>query len=265
MEKINLEQIKRIEMGILDEIVDACDILNIDYYLAYGTLLGAVRHKGFIPWDDDIDIWMWPKDIELLSDYLKNKKSPILIINNRTNSESIYSFPKAIDTRTSLIEKDYKSMSIMGIFVDIFPLSYAFDDRIKREKQKKRSLFWARLLDNKHKIKANYSNLKTNKKIIRFFGFAISKFISNSFIQKRLLKCESLCETKMVGVIWEAVFPVDFFIKGKKEAKYLLFENKYYRVPNNYLCILTDLYGDYLTLPPLEKRIASHRFDAYFK
>ena len=154
MEKINLEQIKRIEMGILDEIVDACDILNIDYYLAYGTLLGAVRHKGFIPWDDDIDIWMWPKDIELLSDYLKNKKSPILIINNRTNSESIYSFPKAIDTRTSLIEKDYKSMSIMGIFVDIFPLSYAFDDRIKREKQKKRSLFWARLLDNKHKINA---------------------------------------------------------------------------------------------------------------
>ena len=111
-------------MSILDEIQRICKENNLKYSLAYGTLLGAVRHKGYIPWDDDIDICLLREDYEKLIAILKDKNAPghkeWLTLADDTCRGYYYPFAKAYDNRTTVKMERHKGE--MGIWVDIFPL-----------------------------------------------------------------------------------------------------------------------------------------------
>ena len=139
MKKMNLDDLKNCEFDILCYVDSICRELGLRYTLIGGTLLGAVRHKGFIPWDDDIDISMPRPDYEKFIDYCVSNESRYRLITNKTepNWKDIYA--KLIDTKTELHEQltnrfEYKN----GVFIDIFPvdaLSDTLDASVKKFKK----------------------------------------------------------------------------------------------------------------------------------
>ena len=118
----DLYKLKSEEIKILDYFVDICDKNNLHYYLMYGTLLGAVRHKGFIPWDDDIDVCMPPEDYQQFLRIFKNDDRFFL---QTVQTDKYYHtlFAKIRENHTCMIEKENTYMPIhKGINIDIFPL-----------------------------------------------------------------------------------------------------------------------------------------------
>ncbi len=108
---------------MLQEIDKICRHYHIRYYLAGGTLLGAVRHQGFIPWDDDIDIAMPREDYEQFIKIMSHKKHPIYkLLAIECTKGYPYTFAKVVDTRTRLVEEIGKDLHQMGVFIDIFPI-----------------------------------------------------------------------------------------------------------------------------------------------
>lgn len=120
--RLTLTEIKQVELGILDYIVDICNKYNLIYYLSYGTLIGAIRHKGFIPWDDDIDISMprddYEKFLKITSSGQINSKYKCLV---PLVDGYYYEFAKVIDTSTIVEDVSVQSTE-NGVWVDIFPL-----------------------------------------------------------------------------------------------------------------------------------------------
>ena len=118
---IKPEDVKKIELDILKHIKKICDNNNIKYTLIYGTLLGAVRHKGFIPWDDDVDIaLLWPDYIRLMDILAEDKKYKLYY--DMTSSNYFYWFAKLVDDSTICYEPNKPKSSSVGVWVDIFPI-----------------------------------------------------------------------------------------------------------------------------------------------
>ena len=124
MKKITPEEIKKIQLDLLIQFAEFCKKNNLYYCLAYGTLLGAIRHKGFIPWDDDIDVIMPRPDYEKFCKLVAEKKIATSLQNNST-----YPFVKIIDTRT-LVRERFAQKEEVGIWIDVFVLDGNFNNRI---------------------------------------------------------------------------------------------------------------------------------------
>ena len=124
--KIDIEKLKGIELQLLDAFVSACEQLNIDYYILAGTLIGAVRHKGFIPWDDDIDIGMFRKDYDIfLEEGQKLLPKDVFLQTFITDKEYPTYFAKLRKSNTTFIEKSVSKLKMNhGVYLDIFPLDY---------------------------------------------------------------------------------------------------------------------------------------------
>lgn len=121
MRNISFEEMKKVELEILSFFADFCETHNLRYFLAYGTLIGAIRHKGFIPWDDDVDIQMPREDYDILISLFNiGNDSPYRLI-SPLEKQSCYTIVKIIDTRTIKIENGIKN-DPLGIDIDIFPL-----------------------------------------------------------------------------------------------------------------------------------------------
>lgn len=122
MREIDLERRKEISLDILLEIKRILEKHEIKYYLAYGTLIGAIRHKGFIPWDDDIDIWVGVDDIKRALDILmsESKYDILSLYEHRSNWNR--PFAKVSDPRTIICNRDKRATVDRGVAVDVFPL-----------------------------------------------------------------------------------------------------------------------------------------------
>ena len=119
MKKIGIEEQKRIQLDILRDVAEFCEKNELQYFLAYGTLIGAVRHQGYIPWDDDIDIWMPEPDYD---QFLKSYQSDKYKVIHNGNTKNYYvNFAKVHDERTRYQEA-YTRDTGFGIFIDVFPL-----------------------------------------------------------------------------------------------------------------------------------------------
>lgn len=264
---INLDNIKKIQLDILNYVVQVCQELEINYFLAGGTVLGAVRHQGFIPWDDDIDITMPREDFNKLQDYFAKKENPkyeLLSINN--NNKYYYPFLKVINKNTILIEKDVPLIEGMGIYVDIFPIDGTPNNKIifKIHYLKIRILKTLLYLSYLEFHKTNSRVINILKKSLMFLAKTIgSSKIINSL--NRIASKYKFEESKNVGVLvagygLKEVFPKKIYETGQK----LLFEGAEFNVPSNYDLYLTRLYGNYMKLPPVEKRV-NHSFTSYWK
>ena len=130
MKRIDTSEMKLIEMSILNEIDRFCKERGITYFLFVGTLLGAVRHKGFIPWDDDIDICMKREDYEkFFHDFNINRDDCLFAVNYKNDDEYYLASGKVIDTRTLLIEE--KDAAPIGVYVDVFPMDRLPNNKFK--------------------------------------------------------------------------------------------------------------------------------------
>ena len=262
MIKVSDEERKKIQLSILKEIKNICEKENITYYLAYGTLLGAVRHKGFIPWDDDIDIMMPRKDYDRFIHLTKNNAFEVISI--ETNNKYIYSFAKAVDYNTKLVVEGIRCSLQMGVYVDIFPIDNV-GNSYKEGKQFFKSnsiLFGLSVASNWNKyIKGRTDNKKRN--LLRFLSFCLSRVVPQVWIHEKYNKSISRrkkLKDKYVAVCMspygiKEIMPVSVYSNPKQ----ISFEGELFNVPNKYDCYLKKIYGDYMTPPPPEKRVNIHK------
>ncbi len=265
MRKLDIEEIKKIELDILDFIDKVCRDNGLKYYLAAGTLIGAVRHKGFIPWDDDIDIFMKREDymkfIEICgADKDERYRCLSLYGGDKTY---YYSFVKVVDTRTVLKEKKVKQIDGMGVWVDIFPLDY-YDEKLKQ-------LSKSRLLKYKYVASVEDGYYHGSSFLKRFFKPFFRAIYKNKNPRKYSEKIERIavsCARKtdklficMSMFEKKDVFQAEWFDNTVE----LEFEGKFYEAPACYHQILSHRYGDYMKLPPEEERIAHHGIDVWYK
>lgn len=266
MKRIEHAQAQRIELDILTAFSEYCKENGLRYYLAYGTLIGAVRHQGFIPWDNDVDVVMPRPDYEKLMKLVK--RAPIAdhihILDYR--EEKTFPFAKAVDTRTICKEHFLVTEENMGLYIDIFPL----DGMPEKEEEQKQILKKINILSKLYVI-ANYRFNTGSTTLIRWVKnllYPVSRLVSSRWVCEQL---NALCaaypyeESAMVSnVVWgeekKDIMPrawYDSSVTG-------LFEDKEIIIPAAYHQILQQLYGDYMQLPPEEERIV-HEFEAYWK
>lgn len=255
---INIDELKAIQLEILQSIHDFCQENNLRYFLAFGTLLGAVRHKGFIPWDDDIDIMMPRKDYE---SFVKSyKHSYYKVYDYRLNEEYVHPYAKVADTRTLLAEK--ANMKDIGINVDIFPLDGLADTkeasidflkslvpiknkfRMKILKPSPKNVWWKRIAIHLSKILVINTSLKSLSKEIN------QHIIDNPHKDAAFLGTPAGTDPHAINNIYEREL-FDSYIS-------LPFEGRYFMAPAGYDKILRNYYGDYMQLPPVEKRTSPH-------
>lgn len=265
MKEIDEESFKKLELKLLSNFKQFCDENNLTYYLAYGSLLGAVRHKGFIPWDDDIDITMPRNDYEKMIKILKTQKKDFTIFSYNDPVTYNHYFAKVSDKESQLESKYMKDIAGLGVFIDVFPM-----DTLYLSKKHQKQLV--------HKIKRIINMIEINcmqsywpstnfiKNLIKYFIYVYAKFKGIEYWMKKyehLINYYSeIRDTEKKQYLFAYdILNEDIFIPKID----LEFEGEKYSCPNNYNIYLTSIYGDYKTLPPLEKQIANHDFKTYYK
>lgn len=262
MKEITVEEKKKLSLEILCEIHDFCEKNDICYYLDYGTLLGAVRHKGYIPWDDDIDISMKRNDYEKFLTTFHSLKYEIA--NYRDKKFFAIQFSKVFDKNTYGILLEKINLNY-GIAVDIFPLDDIPEEEIERK----------RLLNKLKKIEKIYLKSMFCKNFIKITGFKdLIKFIYGKIFPSNRMarKLEDLVlkkhseNTSLLGYI---LSPVCLGINKKSsyDSRVLLqFEDKQFYAPNDYDSVLITHYGkNYMQPPAEENRETTHTEKYYWK
>lgn len=268
----SLEEVQKIEFDILVYIDNYCKKNNLRYFLAGGTLLGAVRHKSFIPWDDDLDIAMprpdYDKLLENFNSYAVAEELPYCIKFIRNDDNYCFPFAKIQDSRTVINERNRPKFncSNMGIYVDIFPIDGFPSNEsgsVKKLVSVQKKCFRMGLSFSSYINLNFYEKLKLTFYKIMFSFRNREKLIENE--QDKLRKYDFDKSPYVVST---------FGMKGEKEIieqKYfskaikMKFVDREFMVPIGYDEYLTQMYGDYMKLPPEEQRISPHDIEAYWR
>ncbi|MBQ0036985.1 MAG: LicD family protein [Firmicutes bacterium] len=259
--ELTLEEIKKISLDILIDVASFCEQNEITYYLACGTLLGAIRHKGYIPWDDDIDIMMPRPDYNKFLNLYKSTKYELLM-----PSEGRYYYAKVYDTNTIKVEPmiDYKKYDYLGIDIDIFPLDGIVNDKneIERIHNKSKKLETLLRLSNQP--------IFYRKNPIKCINRIIPRMIGSKNLVKMIEKnAQTYSYEDSDYVIRVRNTPNGFTGALKKEVYNSPikkeFEGHDFYVPRDYDKWLNTFYGDYMKLPPIEKQKAHHNSKCYYR
>lgn len=274
MKEMTLVEIRECTLGILDYIDRICKANSLQYFLCGGTLLGALRHKGFIPWDDDIDIMMPRKDYEMLSKVWPDD-SCYKFLNHSNTHNFPFAYGKAINSRTLKIEPYRKDCQLIGVDVDIFPIDNIPEDsreaRVFFKKiaklQSITNLQIAEFSKSKSFLHRFYYNYRVGyRRTIELLGFSsVDKVVNDfsSFAQRYNDKETPFCGITAIS---------HYGVKEKNPKKNYLstievpFEGKMYPAPIGYDEYLSQLYGhEYMQLPPMEMRQTHHSYKAFWK
>lgn len=245
-----LRDIQLCELSILKEVVSVCDKHNLTYYLSSGTLLGAVRHKGFIPWDDDIDIEMPVEDYKKFLKFAQNELPDNLFLQTYyTDPGYNEMWAKVRANGTTSMPIEWKGINIhWGICIDIFPLVGESKDNKPYQLQKK-ALGLCRLL-----LAKDFTMVTNPKEICGNYKLKLLYLLPRSL---RIAICRVLehfvflptSDADTISILYTSVLP------GVKRSAFrekilLPFEDSEFYVPVDYDYILTKEYGDYMTPPP---------------
>lgn len=263
---IDLDQHKHILLKQLDYIDSFCKKNNIRYFITGGTLLGAVRHKGFIPWDDDIDIAMPREDYNKFVSIFNRESDSFYKVYHYSNTKKYYyQFAKVCDTRTIMIEEEVNAEIELGAYIDVFPLDYGGDTveeafSIHSKKMKPWIILNSIKLMDKQKKRSIHKQIAVNCLKL------LTSLIPWSAILKRIDKIAQINIDRKDSKYCGALIILTY---GKREimetewyssSVVLPFEDHYYNAPSNYTEILSHLYGEYMELPPEEERVSHHNF-----
>ena len=263
MKEFTNEDIKSVSLEILDQVHDFCIKNNIKYSLFYGTLLGAVRHKGFIPWDDDIDIAMPRKDYNR---FLKTfKTNELKVYSCETDSKYVLPFAKICNINTIKHEAVYdKYRYDIGFGIDLFPVDYIESYELyKKMKNKENRLIKKRIYATIDVKPSDNFLKKILKKIVIVPYQGKGNYYANKLTNYFDRDCEkNFSLTNDIFVTKpDHIYDADIF----EDLVLSQFEDRKYFIVNKFDNVLKACYGDYMKLPPEEKRITHHDFVAYFK
>lgn len=262
----DLTEVRKIEVEILDTFVSFCEKNDLKYFLAYGTLLGAVRHKGFIPWDDDIDVTMPRPDYQKFLE-LWPKEGRYELLECNLTPGYIYPFAKVCDGNTGIEESGVEVSCDMGIYIDVFPLDGLPGQPEENKKVLNRFMTLEKcrmysMMPCQSLYKDQGGSKFTRKmlwRLLRMIGpCRFSKYMERlapkygySSQQYGGLLCTRYCERE--------IYP----LRVLDETTKVEFEGKWYTAPADYDLLLTLLYGDYMQLPPKEDQVLKHGFKAW--
>lgn len=260
--EVTVEQtkaIQAIEAEMFRVFTDICRQLDLQYYLWGGTLLGAVRHKGFIPWDDDIDVGMPRKDYDKFL-----KEAPALLPEHlflqtyQTDPEYPHVFAKIRNSNTTFLEKAIRKRNMNhGIFIDIFPLDGYSNKEAKCLKNKLQKV----LIDCRISYAFDYSKLGLPIRILRLISKLFYPSIKKAQVAKEKLHRAVNSSTYIANYSGTGgerdIVPAEWYAEGVE----VTFEGMLAIAPCEYHKVLTKQYGNYMELPPVEKRVTHHYTD----
>lgn len=257
---MDLSELKKLqveELKILKEFIRVCDELSIRYSVAYGTALGAVRHAGFIPWDDDIDIIMLRKDFNRFIKEAPPLLPPHLSIQSVTTDKDYYVMhAKLRNDNTTYLEPDWQNRKgSQGVFIDLFPYDYIPAPGVKRKIIEWKRRFWQNLISIPL---CSISNGGAKQKMKNFMR-PLMNMIDPT--RNRAARCWQDCAEQVSQSafvcdheVWEYIYQAEWFENTVK----MPFEDIMVAVPVGYHEYLTIRYGDYMQLPPPEARTPRH-------
>ena len=262
MQELTLPEIKQIQLDILIKFSSFCHDNNLKYYLAYGSLIGSVRHHGYIPWDDDIDVIMPRPDYERFLRIFRDDQYKIISPYNNRNCPIPYA--KLYDDDTFIIEHTDIKYSI-GLNIDIFVLDGVPESMKETKRHIRRCSFWLDVIDVK-KI-----SLNSKRSFLRNVALAFMKGLVAPLPFDK-------CMTRLVTLTKKYSYDTSSFCSDLSYTSALhlkkntfgegcegLFEGRVFTLPADYDSWLKGVYGDYMQLPPEEKRISHHDYKAFLK
>ncbi len=263
MKELSTEDLKNVQLQIMDYVDSFCRNNNIQYTIAFGTLLGAVRHGGFIPWDDDIDIQLLRPEYERFIALWDEKKNghPYELISIESGNNMGYPFGKVHDPNTVTYVGNIKRT---GVFIDIFPVDYVVD----RDDYLRRSKKIEKLIKKRYAcftwMTVKNSRLPLSKKIVPFLRKPIMSYerlaVAISDLAKKVnVRSEYACDMINGRYSKEMMMATVY-----KEFMDIKFEDRIYRSVKDMDTYLTNTYGDWRTPPPPEKQITHHGFKAFW-
>lgn len=246
---------------MLKDVDDFCRLNNITYFLAWGTLIGAVRHHGFIPWDDDIDIWMPRPDYDR---FISLFNHPVYTFQcMETDCLFPLCFGKICDLNYSAVDELGKDF---GLFIDVFPLdglpksSSQISKHIRRIRRVEK--VWSnQVLSSKRPLSSDNSFGKNLKIIV---GKVLHLFIPVSYIVRTYLRVSKLFDYYSSERVIDLSTNIIFDKRDFSSSIRGLFEGTVFPIPVGYDSLLRSYYGDYMKLPKEEERY-SHGIKAYLK
>ena len=245
LHRLSQDEVKKVQLNILKKLKECSIEYGIRYYLHAGTALGAVRHRGYIPWDDDVDVFVPIDDYLKLIHILENDKRYKIISQFNTDYYYGWGFGYMIDCNTICDVNKFPIQISLGQSIDLFPLYGIPED----EREKDIYINTVKNLESKCLI-----SIKDEDRIN-----AINK------LNKFLLNY-NYNECKLVGNVLMPAFVNDIYEKDiLGNGLEMQFENLLLNIPEKYDLFLKQLYGDYMQLPPVEKRKGEHFYHTYFK
>lgn len=266
---LSQEECKGIALRGLVKLREICKEYGLKYYLGYGTLLGSVRHSGFIPWDDDIDVLMPRMDYEkLISVTDKIENNDWRLLSYKTEKKYLRTWAKFVNKKTIILPKRFNNGFTYGISIDIFPLDYIGADNEEDAKKIVRKAKYD--FDSAMKILRPIGVVKKGpvnfiKRIIKkeyylLYGRRKIDFVSEA---RKLEECGSTQQTDyLANLTIGCIIYLANMIIGREE-KTALFENEFFSVPYDSHEVLKKCYGDYMILPPIKERVPIHHGKIY--
>lgn len=266
MKEMTFDEVRNLCLDIMQDVHKFCVENNIKYSLGCGSLIGAVRHKGFIPWDDDIDILMPRPDYER---FCKTYSSPM--------GYECMSFPKheywsayarVCDTKRTYVHSPAPmGKESLGVWIDILPIDGAENDDISFTKHANEAL--ERF--NKLQRMRSFRKLKNSNLVIKT-GYCVTSFLIGFNINKKTQEYIKCCKRIPFGSTkYAAIYSVPLLgaprhhlYEAFKEFIIVPFEDKFFFIIKGYDHYLTNIYGNYMKLPPVEKRVRVHGMHQYY-
>lgn len=266
---IEIEELKTIQLEILQSVHDFCVKNGIRYSLDSGTLLGAIRHGGYIPWDDDIDIIMPRPDYDKFISRFNGSTNYLRVFSPELDWNFYAPYANVCDMRTTLSEGDNSHRGIeMGVKIDVFPV----DGAPSNSKQYNRVLKRIRILNALLTAKRNSfssifkkgTSLRIVLSVLKLFGV----FYSYSSIQHRIYTLSTKVPFESSEYAAKLSYTWTKNRCPRRTFEDLIdysFEGRCFKVLRNYDMYLCRMFGDYMKLPPEEQRVSNHEFIAYWK
>ena len=262
---IDSEESKRIQLEILDGIDRYCRERGLRYSLAYGTLIGAVRHQGFIPWDDDIDLMMPRPDYDRFRKEFEAEG--LYVVDLAERDDCVETFVKVCKAGTVMVDKSF-GRELWGVNVDVFPIDGAPSEQLAEHYASLN-----RIREKCFQLCPYYKSVPKGRfpLMVKYFLKRLRYFYPGSFrsLKRKLVdgqKAIPYTTSETVGIYYASEKTRTFLPKRiYDEIGTILFEGREYPAPKDYDTYLSSLYGDYMQLPPVEKRVSHHAYDSYIE
>lgn len=257
----DMSEYRNIILEIMEYVQKVSEENGIQCFLSGGTLLGAIRHKGFIPWDDDADMMLLRKDYEKLIKIINSDESPYKALCLTTDFEYFLPFAKVVDTRTYVRDQHvpYKNN---GVCVDLFPI-----DNLPGKKAKitKHYQFQKKLKDKFENLYCVDKSVLNNQVLIKLYQIML-KLVGTSMNAKARWYSKRIVSPRKVGCsVWGYGEREVIQYHGMNRAIDVTFEGRIFRAPIGYHQYLTNLYGDYMTPPPKTKQHNEHQARVWWR